>query len=502
MFAAITPALITGAFAERKRFGAFVALHDPVVDPRLLADRPLGLVGRRLAVQARARSTSPAAPSSTSAPGVSALDRRAPHRPARRQRRAHGAARRPDDRPRRGPPVVRLVRLQRRLRRSRAGGLAASAFVVTNTAAAAATITWVLASYLHKGKVSVVGAACGAVAGLVAITPASGFVTAGGALVIGLVGRRPVLQRHAPAGPPQGRRRARRLRGPRRRRRCSAPSRPASSPRRAVQSAYTGLIDGNPGQVVTQLIAVGATVGYAVVGHVRDRQGRRPGPRASASRRRRKRPASTWPSTARRPTRRDPAGAGRPPRRPLHLRPATATGPSAPPDGGRSLHPLRRPAMATTVEPTRAATARPIAPLYEARFEHDACGVGFVADAGGRSRDRVLPLALAGLAALGHRGAFGADGESSDGAGRRPAARSVAPRAARRRSAAADRPGDRVAVPAAWPLGRATRHGRSSTDAFAEAGLTIARLARPSPSTPTPSAPPPRPRGRRSPRPS
>src|SRR5580765_242645 len=60
---------------------------------------------------------------------------------------------------------------------------------------------------------------------------------------------------------------------------------------------------------------------------------------------------------------------------------------------------------------------RSAAPLYEARFEHDACGVGFVADAGGRSRDRVLPLALAGLAALGHRGAFAADGESSDGAG-------------------------------------------------------------------------------------
>ncbi len=59
----------------------------------------------------------------------------------------------------------------------------------------------------------------------------------------------------------------------------------------------------------------------------------------------------------------------------------------------------------------------PRAPLYEPRFEHDACGVGFVADAGGRSRARVLPMALAGLAALGHRGAFGADGESSDGAG-------------------------------------------------------------------------------------
>ena len=68
-----------------------------------------------------------------------------------------------------------------------ANGLAANALLVTNTAAAAATITWVLASYIHKRKVCVVGAACGAVAGLVAITPASGFVTAGGALIIGLV---------------------------------------------------------------------------------------------------------------------------------------------------------------------------------------------------------------------------------------------------------------------------------------------------------------------------
>jgi Amt family ammonium transporter len=47
-------------------------------------------------------------------------------------------------------------------------------------------LTWVAASYRHRGKVSVVGAAAGAVAGLVAITPASGYVTAGGAVVIGL----------------------------------------------------------------------------------------------------------------------------------------------------------------------------------------------------------------------------------------------------------------------------------------------------------------------------
>ncbi len=62
-------------------------------------------------------------------------------------------------------------------------------------------------------------------------------------------------------------------------------------------------------------------------------------------------------------------------------------------------------------------TEPPQPPLYDPAFEHDACGVGFVADAGGRSRERVLPLALAGLGALGHRGAFAADGESSDGAG-------------------------------------------------------------------------------------
>ena len=70
----------------------------------------------------------------------------------------------------------------------------------------------------------------------------------------------------------------------------------------------------------------------------------------------------------------------------------------------------------------RATTATPspsgATPLYDPAFEHDACGVGFVADAGGRARlERVLPLALGGLAALAHRGAFGADGASSDGAG-------------------------------------------------------------------------------------
>ncbi|MGQ9513282.1 ammonium transporter [Thermodesulfitimonas sp.] len=68
-----------------------------------------------------------------------------------------------------------------------ANGLAASAFVVTNTAAAAAALSWVLAEWLRHGKPTVLGAASGCVAGLVAITPASGFVGPLPAVVIGLV---------------------------------------------------------------------------------------------------------------------------------------------------------------------------------------------------------------------------------------------------------------------------------------------------------------------------
>ena len=62
---------------------------------------------------------------------------------------------------------------------------AVNAFLVTNTAAAAAMLTWTVIGYIQTKKFSAVGAATGAVAGLVAITPASGFVNASGALAIG-----------------------------------------------------------------------------------------------------------------------------------------------------------------------------------------------------------------------------------------------------------------------------------------------------------------------------
>src|SRR5919199_152467 len=67
-----------------------------------------------------------------------------------------------------------------------ANGLAVSAFVVTNTAAAMAALTWLTISWLHKGNPSVLGASIGAVAGLVAITPASGYVTPTASILIGL----------------------------------------------------------------------------------------------------------------------------------------------------------------------------------------------------------------------------------------------------------------------------------------------------------------------------
>jgi Amt family ammonium transporter len=66
-----------------------------------------------------------------------------------------------------------------------ANGLAAYAFVNTNTAAAAAMLTWIAAEWFMHGKPTALGAASGCVAGLVAITPAAGFVTPAGALLLG-----------------------------------------------------------------------------------------------------------------------------------------------------------------------------------------------------------------------------------------------------------------------------------------------------------------------------
>jgi Amt family ammonium transporter len=68
-----------------------------------------------------------------------------------------------------------------------ANGLAGAAFINTNSAAAMAAISWMFVEWMHTKKPTVLGLASGAVAGLVAITPAAGFVNINGALIIGLL---------------------------------------------------------------------------------------------------------------------------------------------------------------------------------------------------------------------------------------------------------------------------------------------------------------------------
>ena len=187
MFAAITPALITGAFAERKRFGAFVLF---TVAWSILVYSPLahwvwapGGWLRELGALDFAGGTVVHISSGVSALVAAVLI-------GRRWSLGDGDRHEPHDVP---MTVLGAGLLWFGWFGFNAGsalaanGLAANALLVTNTAAGAATITWVLASYFHRQKVSVVGAAAGAVAGLVAITPASGFVSAGGAVLIGLI---------------------------------------------------------------------------------------------------------------------------------------------------------------------------------------------------------------------------------------------------------------------------------------------------------------------------
>jgi len=261
MFAAITPALISGAFAERKRFRSFVIftvlwsllVYSPVAHWVWATDGWLFKLG---ALDFAGGTVVHA--SSGVAALVAAL--------AIGRRRSSGDRMEPHDIPMTvlGAGLLWFGWFGFNAGSAlTAGGLAANALVVTNTAAGAATISWVLASYFHKGKVSVLGAACGAVAGLVAITPASGFVTAGGAVVIGLaVGlicycatllrerlriddALDVFAVHGVGG-------------------VFGAIATGVFATTAI-NAFPGLVDGNASQLVTQAIAVAAVVAYSAV---------------------------------------------------------------------------------------------------------------------------------------------------------------------------------------------------------------------------------------------
>jgi Amt family ammonium transporter len=146
-----------------------------------------------------------------------------------------------------------------------ADGLAANAFLVTHTAAAAAAATWGILEWILHGRPSTIGIATGAVAGLVAITPAAGFVGTFGSLLIGFgvsvicyyfvgvvkpyFGYDDSLDAfgvHGIGG----------LWG-------AIATGIFVTP--TVQGAYSGLITGNPKQVLIQLAAVGATIIYSAI---------------------------------------------------------------------------------------------------------------------------------------------------------------------------------------------------------------------------------------------
>jgi len=184
MFAVITPALISGAFAERMKFSAYVVfaliwstlVYDPV------AHWVWGVGGwmRQMGVLDFAGGTVVHILSGVSGLVVALFIGK---------RKGHGSD---VMMPHHLPMTVLGAGLLwfgwfgfNSGSALAANGLAASAFVVTNTAAAAAAISWVLAEKLYHGKPTVLGAASGAVAGLVAITPASGYVGTMSSIVIG-----------------------------------------------------------------------------------------------------------------------------------------------------------------------------------------------------------------------------------------------------------------------------------------------------------------------------
>jgi Amt family ammonium transporter len=186
MFAAITPALISGAFAERKRFKAFVIFS---VLWSLLVYSPVahwvwGVGGwiRTLGALDFAGGTVVHITS-----GVSALVCAV----VLGKRLGYG------EQPMQ-PHNVTMTVLGTALlwfgwfgfnagSALGAGGLAAAAFVNTHLAAAMAGLTWMTASWIRHKQPSVLGIAAGAVIGLVGITPAAGFVTPMGSLIIGFL---------------------------------------------------------------------------------------------------------------------------------------------------------------------------------------------------------------------------------------------------------------------------------------------------------------------------
>jgi ammonium transporter, Amt family len=186
MFAVITPALITGAFAERMKFGGFLVFTTLWI---LVVYAPMAhwVWGKGWMAEMGAldfaggavvhMSSAAAALAATVVMG---------------KRKGHGStAFIPHNLPMTvlGAGILWFGWFGFNAGSALAAdGFAANAFVTTHMAAAAAALAWILMEKLHSGKATTLGAASGAVAGLVAITPAAGYVTVMPAILIGLGG--------------------------------------------------------------------------------------------------------------------------------------------------------------------------------------------------------------------------------------------------------------------------------------------------------------------------
>jgi len=146
-----------------------------------------------------------------------------------------------------------------------ANGLAGAAFLNTNTATAVATVSWMVVEWLHAKKPTVLGLASGAVAGLVAITPAAGFVNVSGAIIIGIAAGVVPYFAVAFLKPKLGYDDALDAFGVHGVGGTIGAILTGIFADPAINDAGKGLLYGNPGQLITQLIAVGTTIAYTAV---------------------------------------------------------------------------------------------------------------------------------------------------------------------------------------------------------------------------------------------
>ncbi|MDE0222035.1 MAG: ammonium transporter [Spirochaetaceae bacterium] len=181
MFAVITPALITGAFVDRFRFSSyliFISVWSLVVYS-VLAHSVWGdgLLARLGAIDFAGGTVVHISAGMAALATIAVLGKR---------------------HTRTAPHDVRFVALGAALlwfgwfgfnggSALSPNEIASIAFLNTDISASTAMVVWMLMSWLHKGKPSIIGALTGAIAGLIAITPAAGYVTPGSAAIIGVL---------------------------------------------------------------------------------------------------------------------------------------------------------------------------------------------------------------------------------------------------------------------------------------------------------------------------